>query len=163
MIVLVYGLPGTGKTFFAGHFARESGAVHLNTDIVRQKLDARGHYDEKTKQQVYNELYKQVKRELAKDKDVIVDGTFHKIIRRQQIKRMASELEQPVYFIEMKAGDKTVKKRLKKTRKRSEADFEVYKNLEQEYEREEGDHLELWSDNEKVEEMVNKAKAYTDG
>jgi predicted kinase len=37
MIVLVYGLPGTGKTFFARHFAKETGAVHLNTDLVRGK------------------------------------------------------------------------------------------------------------------------------
>lgn len=160
MIVLVYGLPGTGKTFFARHFAQETGAVHLNTDIVREKLDARGHYDDKTKQQVYNELYKQVMRELNSNKDVVVDGTFHKNIRREQIKKMADEINKPVFFIEMKADEKTVKKRLKKTRKNSEADFEVYKNLEQEFEKEEEDHLELWSDDIKVENMINKVKQY---
>ncbi len=160
MIVLVYGLPGTGKTFFARHFAKETGAVHLNTDIVREKLDARGHYDDKTKQQVYNELYKQVMRELNNNKDVVVDGTFHKNIRREQIKKMADEINKPVFFIEMKADEKTVKKRLKKTRKNSEADFEVYQNLEQEFEKEEEDHLELWSDDIKVENMINKVKQY---
>ncbi len=160
MIVLVYGLPGTGKTFFARHFAQETGAVHLNTDIVREKLNVKGQYDDKTKQQVYNELYKQVMRELNGNKDVIVDGTFHKNIRREQIKRMADEINKPVYFIEMKADEKTVKKRLKKTRKNSEADFEVYKNLEQEYENEEEDHLELWSNDTKIGDLVNKAKQY---
>lgn len=160
MIVLVYGLPGTGKTFFASHFAQETGAVHLNTDNVREKLDAKGQYDDKTKQQVYNELYKQVMRELNSNKDVIVDGTFHKKIRREQIKKMADESNKQFFFIEMKAEEKTVKKRLKKSRKNSEADFEVYKHLEQEFEKEEKDHLELWSDDSKVEKMINKAKQY---
>lgn len=160
MIVLVYGLPGTGKTFFARHLAQEIGAIHLNTDIVREKLDARRQYDDTTKQQVYNELYKQVMREMKSNRDVIVDGTFHKHIRREQIKKMAEENNKPVFVIEIKADEKTVKKRLKKTRKNSEADFDVYKSLEQEFEKEEDDHLELWSNEIKVGEMVNKAKQY---
>ncbi len=160
MIVLVYGLPGTGKTFFARHFAKETGAVHLNTDLVREKLDAKGQYDDKTKQQVYNELFKQVMRELNAKKDVVVDGTFHKHVRREQLKKMANESNESIFFIEVKADEKTVKKRLKKTRKNSEADFDVYKSLEQEFEKEEKGHLELWSNEDKVGEMVNKAKNY---
>lgn len=160
MIVLVYGLPGTGKTFFARNFAKETGAVHLNTDLVREKLDAKGQYDDNTKQQVYNELFKQVMRELNAKKDVVVDGTFHKHIRREHLKKMAAESNLPIFFIEVKADEKTVKKRLKKTRKNSEADFDVYKNLEQDFEKEEHDHLELWSNEDKVGEMINKAKQY---
>jgi predicted kinase len=163
MIVLVYGLPGTGKTFFARHFAKETGAVHLNTDLVRGKLNAKGHYDDTTKQQVYNELYKHVMQELNEKKNVIVDGTFHKQVRREQVKRLAAEINEPVFLIEVKADEKTVKKRLKKTRKNSEADFSVYKELESQFETDDSGHLELWSDNNKVEEMVNKAKIYING
>lgn len=163
MIVLVYGLPGTGKTFFARHFAKESGAVHLNTDLVRGKLDAKGQYDDTTKQQVYNELFKQVMRELNAKNDVVVDGTFHKHIRREQLKKMAAENNEAIFFVEVKADEKTVKKRLKKSRKNTEADFDVYKALEQEFENEEADHLELWSNEDKIGEMVNKAKKYIYG
>ncbi len=163
MIALVYGLPGTGKTFFARHFARKTGAVHLNTDLVREKLDAKGQYDDTTKQQVYNELFKQVMRELNDKKDVIVDGTFHKQVRRDQVKKMAVEMDEPVFLIEIKAAEKTVKKRLKKSRKHSEADFDVYKILEHDFESEEDHHLELWSDEDKEDEMLNKAIQYTNG
>jgi predicted kinase len=99
-------------------------------------------------------------RELNAKKDVVVDGTFHKHIRREQMKKMAAENSEPIFFIEVKDDEKTVKKRLKKTRKNSEADFDVYKNLEQEFEKEEKGHLELWSNEDKVGEMVNKAKQY---
>ncbi len=163
MIVLVFGLPGTGKTFFAQHFARNTGAVHLYTDLVREKLDAKGHYDDTTKQQVYNELFKQVMRELNDKKDVVVDGTFHKQVRRDQVKKMAVEMDEPIFLIEIKATEKTVKKRLKKSRKHSEADFDVYKTLQQDFETEEDDHLELWSDEEKTDEMLTKAKQYING
>jgi predicted kinase len=160
MIILIYGLPGTGKTFFAQHFARNTGAVHLNTDLVREKLDAKGQYDDKTKQQVYNELFKQVMRELNLKKDVVVDGTFHKQIRRDQVKKMSVEIDEPIFLIEIKASEDTVRKRLKKSRKHSEADFDVYKDLEKSFEEEEDPHLELWSDESKIDEMINKVKQY---
>ncbi len=163
MIVLIFGLPGTGKTFFATHFARETGAVHLNTDFVREKLDAKGQYDDNTKQQVYNELYKQVMRELKEKRDVIVDGTFHKSVRREQLKKMADELGEKLFLIEVKADEKIIKKRLRKTRKNSEADFDVYKTLENNFESEEGDYLELWSDQNNLGEMMNNVKQYIYG
>jgi predicted kinase len=163
MIVLVYGLPGTGKTFFARHFAQETGAVHLNTDLVREKLDVKGQYDDKTKQQVYNELFKQVMRELNAKKDVIVDGTFHKKIRREQIKKIAGETNNRIYFIEIDADEKTVRKRLKKNRKYSEADFDVYQELREKFEKEEAPHIKLWSEKDNTEEMINQAKEYING
>ena len=163
MIILIYGLPGTGKTYFAQHLARETGAVHLNTDLVRGKLDAKGHYDDTTKQQVYNELYKQIMMAINNNREVIVDGTFHKKVRREQVKKIAVEMDEPIYLIELKAEEKAVKKRLKKNRKHSEADFEVYKLLEQNYEPEEDHHLELFSDKYKIEEMINHAKEFING
>lgn len=158
MIILIYGLPGTGKTFFSEFLARETGAVHLNTDFVRERLDSKGRYDDTSKQQVYNELYKQVMLELKDNKDVIVDGTFHKQIRREQVKKIASEMNKPFFLIEMKANEKAVKKRLKKSRKHSEAGFDVYKSLERDFEVEPDNHLVLWSDEHSMEELISKAK-----
>lgn len=163
MIILVYGLPGTGKSHFSKHFAKETGAVHLNTDIVRDKLNFKGQYDEKTKQQVYNELVKQAKMELKNGSDTIVEGTFHKKDRRKQIERMGAETNQKVYLIEIKANEDTVKKRMKRKRKYSEADFNVYQKIKESFEPVGKSHLELWSDNENTEEMMEKAKQYIDG
>lgn len=161
MIILIFGLPGAGKTYFAEHLAKEESAVHLNTDIVREKLGFKGHYDEKTKQQVYNELFKQAKIELQKGADVIIDGTFHQKRRRKQVERMAEEMKQEIFFIKVETDEKTAKKRIKKERKYSEAGEDVYEKLKLEFEPVERDFLKLES--EKPREMIQKAKAYIYG
>ena len=161
MIILVFGLPGAGKTYFSKQFAKETGAVHLNTDVVREKLGFKGEYDEKTKQQVYNELFKQAKIELQKGADLIIDGTFHQKRRRKQVERMAEEMNQEVYFIEIKADEKTAKKRVKKQRKYSEAGKDVYEELKSDFEPVERKCLELES--EKPHDMIQKAKKYMYG
>jgi predicted kinase len=160
MIILVYGLPGTGKTFFSKHFAAKNDMVHLNTDIIRDKMNFRGKYNEKAKQQVYNELYKHVAKELKNGSDVIVDGTFHKRKRRETVKKIAEEKNDKIYLIEIKATGETVKKRLQKDRRYSEADFAVYLKIRDCFESEEEDHLELLSDDNKVDEMISKVKKY---
>lgn len=161
MIILIFGLPGTGKTYFAEHLAKEENAVHLNTDIVREKLGFKGQYDEKTKQQVYNELFKQAKIELQKGADVIIDGTFHLKRRRKQVERMAVEMKQEIFFIKITADEKTAKKRVKNERKYSEAGEDVYEKLKSEFEPVERNFLELES--EKPRDMIQKAKTYIYG
>jgi predicted kinase len=163
MIVVVFGLPGTGKSFFSKHFAEEAGARHLNTDIIREKLDLKGRYDKKAKQLVYKELHKRTRKEVQNGSDVIVDGTFHKYQRRKEITEMANEKNVQIHFIEVKATDETVKERLEKNRKHSEADFEVYEKIKRSFEPVEEDHLELWSDTNDVKEMIRKAKNYIYG
>lgn len=163
MIVLMFGLPGTGKTFISKKLAEETGAVHVNTDLIREKLGFTGHYDEKTKQQVYNELIKHVRLELKNGSDVIVDGTFHLENRRKHLMKIAQELGNEIHFIEMKAKEETVEKRLKKSRKHSEADFEVYQQIKDEFEKPEEKHLELWSDQEETKMLIKKVKEYIHG
>lgn len=163
MIVLVFGLPGTGKTYISKKIAAETGAVHLNTDMIREKLRFTGNYDKKTKQQVYNELFKHVSLELIKGSDVIVDGTFHLEKRRKQLKKIAKEFGSEIHFIEMKVKEETAGTRLKKSRKHSEADFEVYQQIRNEFEIPEAKHLELWSDEEETQKLIKKVKEYIYG
>ncbi len=163
MIILVFGLPATGKTYFAEHFAKKIKAVHVNTDIVREKLNFTGQYDEKTKQQVYNELFKQVQMEVKKGADVIVDGTFHLKRRRDQLENLLAEENKKIRYIEIKADVKTVRRRLKKSRKHSEADADVYETIKNEFEPPDKDCLQLWSDKEELEEMIGKAQKYIYG
>ncbi len=163
MVILVFGLPGTGKTYFAKHFAEKLGAVHVNTDMVREKLQFKGHYDEKTKQQVYNELFKQAQMGFKKGANVIVDGTFHLNRRREQLEKLSREEIKKFYYIEIKADEKTVRKRLKKSRKHSEADVDVYETIKNDFEPLDKDCLELWSDRDDIDEMINKAQKYIYG
>ena len=53
MLLLVSGLPGTGKTFFAEHLSRQLNAEHLNTDKIRKQEIENRSYSEEKKQLVY--------------------------------------------------------------------------------------------------------------
>ena len=163
MVILVFGLPATGKTYFSKKLAENINATHINTDIIRERLGFKGRYDEKTKQQVYNELFKNTQREFKKGADVIVDGTFHKSRRREQLKKLTTEANRNIYFIEIKAEEKTVRKRLNKGRKHSEADVDVYEKIKSEFDFPVNGCLELWSDKEDINDMIKKAKEYIDG
>ncbi len=157
---MVYGLPGTGKTFFARHLKEESGACHLNTDIIRAESDKKGRYDEKSKQEVYDSLFHLTEEKLKNGHNVIVDGTFHKQERRERIKDIARKTGHPVFFIEIKASDDTVKNRIRPGREVSEADFQVYLKIKEEFEEVSENNLVLWSDRENIETMIKRAREY---
>lgn len=38
MLIIVTGLPGTGKTTFAEAFAQKGHFIHLNSDLIREAL-----------------------------------------------------------------------------------------------------------------------------
>lgn len=159
-IILVFGLPGTGKTFFSEHLADLTGAVHLNTDIIRRKMGKQGVYDENTKNMIYMNLLDQAADYLSNERDVIVDGTFLRKDQREQIDNLARNSGHRIFFIEMKADEEIVSERLKEKRKFSEADLEVYRKLRKEYEPFYGERLILWSDREDLVERLEKAKKY---
>ncbi len=163
MIIVVFGLPGSGKTSFSRHLKKELNARHLNTDIIREEMNIKGLYDEKSKQEVYQRMITKAKEELDKGSDVILDGTFHKQARRQLVTGIAEKTGKNIFFIEIKALEESIIKRLKGKREHSEADFEVYEKIKKEFDSFESDHLILWSDSETPDKMLIKAKNYIHG
>lgn len=163
MIILVFGLPATGKTYFSEALAEAIEARHLNTDMLRHRLGKQGRYDPETKQLVYEKLLEKVKDFLNRDLDVVVDGTFHLRKRRGQLKKIARDSGRDIHYILLRASENTVRKRLQKRREYSEADLKVYKQIAIGFEPVEEDHLELWSDKESLQNMIEKAKAHING
>jgi predicted kinase len=82
MIIVVFGLPGSGKSYFARHLQKKIDASFLNTDMIREELNIKGRYGEETKQRVYDEIKKRTTYHLEMGRNVLVDGTFHKKKRR---------------------------------------------------------------------------------
>ncbi len=160
MIVVVSGLPGTGKSYFSGRLAGKTGAVHLNTDVIREKMHKQGKYDSVTNQQVYDRLEKEMAEKVSMGNDVVIDGTFRKRSHREQFRKRAGEEGVPVFFIEMQAGDQTVRERLRKSREHSEADYRVYLKLKSRFDPYAEQRLVLRSDRLSTDEMIGKAKKY---
>lgn len=160
MIVMVFGLPGSGKTYFAEKLAKKINATHLNTDKIRKDLNKQGQYDEDTKKLVYDEMAKRMEERIKKDINVIIDATFYKNSMRKKFIHIAEKKNISIFFIEMKASENTITKRLENREGFSEADYKVYKQIKMEYEPFYEPHLTIWSDRYDAEQMVNKAINY---
>ncbi len=158
MIIMVSGLPGSGKTFFSRHLQKELTAHYLSTDMIREELGKKGDYDPQTKQLVYERMVEKAEKHLQQGMDVIVDATFHKSSRRDLFRRLALKMGHELVVIEIKASEQTVWQRLAKSRKHSEADYRVYQKIREESEPLSQPHLTLRSDVLSIEEMVTLAK-----
>lgn len=156
MVIIVFGLPGTGKTLLAEQLAGTFGANYINTDIIREKNEMKGQYDEESKHLVYKLMMEQMSVFLEDNKDVIIDGTFHRKDYRHQFRDEAERFGQKVFFIHMKASEESVKKRMSEDREHSEADYEVYLKLKETFDQDHESQLTFWSDRMKLEEMIEK-------
>ncbi|HZY79606.1 MAG TPA: AAA family ATPase [Cyclobacteriaceae bacterium] len=157
MIVLIAGLPGSGKSFFAERLAGRMNACHLNIDAIRQEMRARGSYSFQDKLIVYNEMLKRTALLAFQNKDVVVDATFYHHTMREMFISWAKEQSVRVAIIEVVADEKLVNERVGKPRKFSEADYAVYEKVRDEFEEITMPHLILESTDENIEKMLEKA------
>jgi predicted kinase len=134
MLILISGLPGTGKTTIAHAFTALSGATHLNSDVLRRELGLMGHYSATDKEQVYMLLNQRVRAALSRGETVVVDSTFFKESLRAPYRSLAIEYSMPIHWVEVQANEDTLRDRLQKSRPDSEADFAVYEKIRDQYE-----------------------------
>jgi len=140
MLVLICGLPGSGKSISAKKIATFFRGTHLNTDIIRRKVLLQGspelsaaHPDKydleyafdrllhipppiqeliwKQKEFVYERLFEETEREL-RVKNVVLDATFFQKKNRQRAYRTARATGTDVYVIECQAATEVIKSRL---------------------------------------------------
>jgi predicted kinase len=160
MIVVVFGLPGSGKSYFAQALAAHLNCPLISSDATRKQLSLRGKYDEKTKNDVYLQMLFLLEVNIKNAYNLVLDATFYKARIRNQFKEKAMALGAPIYFIEIRADENTIKGRVSRKRQESEADLDAYVKVKQEFEPLEDDHLVLYSDLEKLDKMLAIALEY---
>lgn len=160
MLILIAGLPGTGKTTIARAFAAHSGAAHFNSDAIRQQLGLMGKYGPEDKQAVYDELLAQARAALLRGQRVVVDSTFFKESIRAPFRQLAADCGQPLYWVEVQASEQTLRQRLKQDRPDSEADFEVYQKIRRQFEPLPEGRLLVDTDQDSPESAAVKIQAY---
>jgi len=145
VLLLVCGLPASGKSWLAEHLAGPLDAALFQSDVRRRELFAvpagvhwRGPYDQgmyspEAKQRIYDSLLADARTELLAKRRVLVDGSFVQRRWRAPFAALARELAVPYLFVEVTAGEALVKERLaqraKDPNQPSDADWNVYVKL----------------------------------
>jgi len=156
MIIIVFGLPGSGKTYFAARLAKKLGALHIGSDKVRKGMVIRD-YSDQSKRSVYLEMLRLLELATNSYEHVILDTTLSKPEVSLMVREKVQGLSPELLFIETVADEKLVKKRLSKPRPDSDADYQVYVKVKKEFQPFHGQHLTLQSTNTNIDEMIRKA------
>ena len=159
MVVIVFGLPGTGKSFFAARLADQINADYINSDRLRMEMFPHRTYSDKEKGMVYKAMLERAKTADNNHKNVVLDATFYKNDLRKMIREEIGT-ESPIFFIEVTATEELVRERLQKKRPYSEADFEVYRLIERQWEVINEPHLTLNSADDNIDTMLQDAIDY---
>jgi predicted kinase len=159
MIVIVFGLPGSGKSYFAMRIAQMLNAKYVSSDSVRKEVFATPDYSSEGKTLVYDEMLRRAIEAAEHGKVVVLDATFFSAGVRQKFINCLQKLTN-VFWIEVNADESLVKERLKLPRQDSDANFEVYQVLKSKWESPGKNHLTLTSTDNNITEMLEQAADY---
>lgn len=157
MVIMVMGLPGSGKSYFASKLAQKIGADYSNSDQIRKDIFSERTYSNSEKAKVYEILFKKMLIAIEQEKDIVLDATFSKNELRD---KFLKHCKGNVAVIEIWTDEKNIRERLKIPREQSDADFKIYQLIKSEWEPFEQSHLKLKSTNNNLEVMLEKAINY---
>ncbi|MFQ5800562.1 MAG: AAA family ATPase [Candidatus Hydrothermarchaeales archaeon] len=166
MLILICGLPATGKSTVARKLARSIGAEVLRTDIVRRELIKSPAYTEEEKGLIYNAVFLIADYLIKNDVNVIIDGTFYRDPLRKQAKKIAKRRGKRFFLIEARCPEGIVLSRLAKRKKNlrspSDADLDVYYKIKNLFEPITEEHIIIntdWNLKEAIQGVLKKIKA----
>ena len=123
-IVVMCGLPATGKSTVAGTLAGRIGAAYVSSDIVRKQLagiDPRkraddafraGLYAPEMTERTYDELRRRVREHLDAGRAVVIDAMHGRASEREAARALAAELGVPCLVAELRLDEESARARI---------------------------------------------------
>ena len=127
MLILISGLPGTGKSRISRELSSKLAAVHISSDSIRKKMLEKRTYSEEEKALIYKEMVSQVSSSLSEGKNVVADATFYRESLRREMREAANNAGTDFFIVECILPEEKVKERISSRRGGdSEAKFAEY-------------------------------------
>ena len=135
MIVIICGLPGTGKTTIAKKLAPTIDAVVLSSDKIRKELIPHPTYEKEERALVFDVMVLLAKYLHSSGKNCILDATFNKEYSRDQVKNDLNVSDDQFFIVECTCPEKIILSRIENRKNDySDADVSVYQNMKKIYE-----------------------------
>jgi predicted kinase len=160
MIVAVFGLPGSGKSYFARKLAEQLDATYISSDVIRRDLFSSPTYSDEEKKMVYRKMLATMYDYLHRRKPLVMDATFYTREIRNSFNQEAESIGCRIAWIEIRAEDSLSRARLNIKRAESDADYSVRLIIENKFQRMRREHLILESTNDNIDEMMERALNY---
>jgi aminoglycoside phosphotransferase family enzyme/predicted kinase len=150
-LVLLCGLPASGKSTVGGTLAARAGAAYLSSDAVRKELagiDPRtrageafrsGLYAPEMTERTYTELRARAVRQLAAGRPVVIDAMHGRASERAAARELARAAGVPALTVELRLDDAEAARRIAGREddplRTSDATLEVYRAQRERFER----------------------------
>ena len=132
-LVVVSGLPGTGKTYFCGKLAERMPLAVLESDALRKVLFSPASYSPEESSHLFAVVHRLIGRLLKKGISIILDATNLAERNREYLYSIAEHLGTKLVLVRVEAPPQVVYQRLKHrlndSGNKSDADWAVYQRM----------------------------------
>ena len=135
MIIVICGLPGTGKTFLANKLSSYVNATVLSTDKIRKELFEKPTYTAWERTLIYDVLFLLAKYLHSSGINCILDGTFNMEKSRSEVKELLNLTNDQIHIIEcICPEDMSITRLLLRKDDYSDANVSIYLKMKKIYE-----------------------------
>jgi predicted kinase len=135
-IIVVSGLPGTGKSYFCRRLSERLPFLILESDALRKQLFPVPTYSASESAHLFRTIYYLIEELIKKGIPVILDATNLSERHRERIYNIAERLSARLILVRVEAPPELVQKRLKSRMEKSnnkdnsDADWTVYQKMQ---------------------------------
>ncbi|MCP5094537.1 MAG: ATP-binding protein [Chloroflexi bacterium] len=166
-LLIMVGLPGTGKSSIVESLQPDLPCCVISTDNVRLQMRNQPTYTAAEMMLVYEVCYSIIELRLNKGQRVVFDASNYLAARREYVAEIATRCSAPVAICYVQAAQEAIRQRLfnRNSGKRratdlSDADWSVYKWMVEAQEPVVGDHLILDTTSTPPQELANRLYTY---
>ncbi|MGD1120198.1 MAG: ATP-binding protein [Dehalococcoidales bacterium] len=132
-IIVVSGLPGTGKTYFCRRLAERLPCIVLESDALRKQLFPAPDYSGEESVYLFRTIYRVIEELVKKGSTVALDATNLAERHRERLYSIAERLNARLVLVSVDAPPELVQERLRRRVKeagnKSDASWKVYQQM----------------------------------